>query len=119
MVIEEKRQFTRVSLVAEAKLGQGNQTWLGRVVDISFKGVLINSRTPFILDSNKTIVADIFFKNDTSIRIRVKEAHNNGLLYGFNFLEFDDDGMKHLRNIIMDNVGDDLGVVKSVGEKLN
>jgi hypothetical protein len=119
MAIKEKRQFTRISLVAEAKLSQGNRTWLGRVVDISFKGVLINSKAPFIFDSNETIKTDIYFENNTSIRIKVKPAHNNGLFYGFNFLEFDDDGMMHLRNIIMDNVGDDLSTTKPIEEKIN
>ncbi|MFT5420808.1 MAG: hypothetical protein ACI9D5_001559 [Candidatus Endobugula sp.] len=118
MAIDEKRQFTRVSLVAEAKLGQGNRTWRGRVVDISFKGVLITSQTPFILDSNESIVADIFFENNTSIKIKVKEAHNNGLFYGFNFLEFNDDGMKHLRHIIMDNLVDDISIINPMGEQL-
>jgi len=119
MAIEEKRQFTRISLVAEAKLSQGNQTWLGQVADISFKGVLINSQTPFTFDSNETVIADIFFENNTSIRIKVKEAHNNDLSYGFNFLEFNEDWMMKLRNIIMDNLGTDLSIIKPIKEKLN
>jgi hypothetical protein len=118
MAIAEKRQFTRVSLVAEAKLSQGNRTWLGQVADISFKGVLINSQTPFIFDSNGTIIAEIFFENNASIRIKVKEAHNNDLSYGFNFLEFDEDGMMNLRNIIMDNVGDDLSIIEPMKENV-
>lgn len=108
MLIEEKRQFIRVSLVAEAKLFQGDQFWLGHVVDISFKGVLINSQATFTLDNNKAIMAEIFFENDTSMKIKVEEAHNNGHSYGFHFLEFDADGMTKLRNIIMDNLGDEM-----------
>lgn len=105
MPIEEKRQFTRISLVAKARLIQGDQFWLGHVIDISFLGVLINSQTPFTLDNNQAIMAEIVFENDTSIKIKVEEAHNNGQLYGFHFLEFDADGMTQLRNIIMDNLG--------------
>ena len=119
MPIEEKRQFTRVSLVAKATLFQEDQFWLGNVVDISFKGVLINSQTPFTLDANQAIMAEIFFKNDTSIKIKVETAHNNGPFYGFYFLDFDDAKMMHLRTIIMDNLGNenlcDLG---SLGYKL-
>jgi hypothetical protein len=119
MAIEEKRQFTRVSLVAEATFSQGNRTGLGRVVDISFKGVLINSQTPFVFDTNETIIAEILFENSASIKVKAKEAHNNGLLYGFNFLEFDEDGMNNLRDIIMDILGDDLSIIKPIEEKLS
>ena len=118
MPIEEKRQYTRVSLIAKAKLFQGDQSWLGHVVDISFKGVLINSQAPFTLDNNQAIMAEIFFKNDTSMRIKVEEAHNNGQFYGFYFLEFDGDGMMHLRNIIMENLGhESVCSLGSLGER--
>lgn len=119
MPIEEKRQFARVSLAAKATLFQEDLFWLGHVVDISFKGVLINSQTPFSLDENQAIMAEIFFKNDTSIKIKVEKAHNNGPFYGFYFLDFDDGKMMHLRTIIMDNLDNeslcDLG---SLGYKL-
>lgn len=107
MSLEEKRQFTRVSFVTQAKLSQGDQLWLGHVVDISFKGVLLNSRSPLCFDKNQAITAEIFFDNGSSMKIKVKEAHNNGQFYGFEFLELDVDGMTHLRNIVMHNLGDD------------
>jgi hypothetical protein len=111
MPTEEKRQFSRVSIVAKAKLIQGDQFWLGHVVDISFKGVLINSHSPFILKNNKIIMAEILFENHASVKTKVKKAHNNGQHYGFHFLEFDVDGMSHLRNIIRDNLSDDVNVI--------
>lgn len=107
MTTEEKRQFTRVSFVTEVKLTQGDQIWLGHVVDISFKGILVSSRSPFKFDNNHPIIAEISFENNTSMHIKVEEAHNNGQFYGFRFLEFDVDGMTHLRNIIMHNLGDE------------
>jgi len=107
MSTEEKRQFTRVSFVTQVKLSQGEQLWLGHVVDISFKGVLVNSRTPLTFDPDQAVNAEIFFENGISMKVKVKEAHNNGQFYGFNFLEMDVDGMTHLRNIIMHNLGDE------------
>jgi hypothetical protein len=73
MQIEEKRQFSRVSLVAEAKLIQSGQCWLGHVVDISFKGVLINSPSPFIFKNNKVIIAEIFLRITTASKLKSKE----------------------------------------------
>lgn len=107
MSTEEKRQFTRVSFVTQVKLSQGDQLWLGHVVDISFKGVLVNSRTSLSFDNSQAVTAEIFFENGNSMKIKAKEAHNNGQFYGFNFLELDVDGMTHLRNIIMHNLGDE------------
>jgi hypothetical protein len=107
MTTEEKRQFTRVSFVTQVKLSQGEQLWLGHVVDISFKGILVNSRAPLTFDKNEAVNAEIFFENGLSMKVKAKEAHHNGPLYGFNFLELDVDGMTHLRNIIMHNLGDE------------
>jgi len=104
---EEKRQFTRVSFVTQVKLSQGEQLWLGHVVDISFKGILVNSRTPLIFDKAEPIIAEVFFENGSSMKVKAEEAHNNGRFYGFHFLELDVDGMTHLRNIIMLNLGDE------------
>ncbi len=107
MTTQEKRQFTRVSFVTQVKLSQDEQLWLGHVVDISFKGILVNSRTPFTFNSEKPVTAEISFDNGTSMKIKSEQAHTNGQFYGFRFLEMDVDGMTHLRNIIMRNLGDD------------
>lgn len=107
MSAEEKRQFTRVSFVTQVKLSQGEQLWLGHVVDISFKGILVNSRSPLTFDNEKPVTAEIFFENGSSMKVKAEEAHNNSQFYGFHFLEFDVEGMTHLRNIIMHNLGDE------------
>ena len=107
MSTEEKRQYTRVSFVTQVKLSQGEQLWLGHVVDISFKGILVTSRTPFTFDDEQPVVAEISFDNGTSMKIKSMQTHQNGQFYGFRFLEIDVDGMAHLRNIIMLNLGDD------------
>ena len=104
---EEKRQFPRVPFVTQVKLSQGQQLWLVHVVDISFKGILINSATPFTFDSEEPVIAEISFDNGISMRIKVRQAHCNGQFFGFEFLEVDVDGMTHLRNLIMLNLGDD------------
>lgn len=104
---EEKRQFTRVPFVTQVKLAQNQQLWLGHVADISLKGILINSATAFTFDEQQPVIAEISFDNEVSMRIKVKQAHSNGQFYGFEFLEMDIDGMTHLRNIIMLNLGDD------------
>ena len=105
--LEEKRQFTRVPFVTQVKLSQNQQLWLGHVVDISLKGILINSATPFTFDEKQAVIAEISFDNEISMRVKVKQAHSNRQFYGFKFLEMDVDGMTHLRNIIMLNLGDD------------
>ncbi len=107
MGTEEKRHFTRVSFVTQVKISQGDQLWLGHVVDISFKGILVTSRTPFTFNPDQPVMTEISFDNGTSMKIKAEEAHNNGQFYGFRFLEFDVEGMTHLRNIIMLNLGDD------------
>jgi hypothetical protein len=104
---DEKRQFTRVPFVTQVRLSQGEQLWLGHVVDISFKGILVSSSTPFTFDPEQPVTTEISFDNGSSMKIKAEEAHNNGQFYGFKFLEIDVDGMTHLRNLIMLNLGDD------------
>ena len=103
----EKRLFTRVPFVTRVTLTQDQQLWLGHVVDISFKGMLINSRTPFTFNQNKPVITEISFDNGSSLRAKTRQAHQNGQVYGFEFVEIDVDSMTHLRNIIMRNLGDE------------
>jgi hypothetical protein len=107
MLDEDKRQFTRVPFVTEVKLSQGQQLWLGHVIDISFKGILVNSRTPLAFPDSKPIIAEISFENGSTMKIKVEQAHSNPPFFGFKFQEIDVEGMTHLRNIIMLNLGDD------------
>lgn len=104
---KEKRHLTRVPFVTQVKLMQDQQLWLGHVVDISFKGILVDSGTPFNFSEDKPVIAEIGFDNGTSMSIKAEQAHSNGKLYGFRFLEMGVEGMTHLRNIIMLNLGDD------------
>ncbi|MGH1485714.1 MAG: PilZ domain-containing protein [Cellvibrionaceae bacterium] len=104
---DEKRQFTRVPFVTQVRLSQDEQLWLGHVIDISFKGILVSSSTPFTFNEEQPVVTEISFDNGSSMKIKAQQAHNNGQFYGFKFLEVDVDGMTHLRNIIMLNLGDD------------
>ena len=104
---DEKRQFTRVPFVTQVHLSQNEQLWLGHVVDISFKGILVNSSTPFTFDEAQPVIVEISFDNGSSMKIKAEQAHSNGQFYGFKFLEMDIDDMTHLRNIIMLNLGDD------------
>jgi hypothetical protein len=103
----EKRQFTRVPFVTEVRLSQDKQLWLGHVVDISFKGILVNSSTELDFDKQKPVLAEISFDNGSSMQINAELAHHHGQFHGFRFLDTDVDGMIHLRNLIMINLGDD------------
>jgi hypothetical protein len=103
----DKRQFTRVPFVTKVKLIQDQQLWLGHVVDISFKGILVTSISEFTFDKTKPVTAEISFDNGASMKIKAELAHHHDQFHGFRFLETDVDGMIHLRNIVMLNLGDD------------
>lgn len=103
----DKRQFTRVPFVTQVTLIQDNQLWLGHVVDISFKGILVCNSFPLNFDSKRPVVAEIGFDNGATLTVKSLLAHSSGKLYGFKFLEMDADGMKLLRNIIMINLAND------------
>lgn len=105
MSSEDKRQFTRVSFVTQVKLNQGQQLWLGHVIDISLKGILITSRSPLVFDKAQTITAEISFDNESSMRIKVEEVHHHDEFYGFRFVDYDLEAISHLKKIIMFNSG--------------
>lgn len=103
---EDKRLFTRVPFVIRVTLTQNQQLWLGHVVDISFNGMLVNSRTPFTFDAKTPVIAEITFENGSVFKVKTEQAHHRNELYGFRFLEMDLDSMTHLRNLMLLNLGD-------------
>lgn len=55
-----------------------------------------------------------------SISIKAEEAHNNDPLYGVIFLEISSDKIVHLLNININinNLGDDVSIIKSTGKSI-
>jgi hypothetical protein len=102
----EKRRFTRVPFVNHIALSQGNQSWIGNVVDVSFNGVLIHLDVDSTIDPQTTVAAIVHFENNANIHADLTLAHNHEHFYGFSFNEIDSDSLTHLRNIISHNLGD-------------
>lgn len=103
----EQRRFTRVAFVSHIMLSQNDKQWNGTVVDISFKGILVNCETTIDVDDDNLIMnATIHFENDAKITALLELVHHNGTFYGFCLHEIDSDSLTHLRHIIEYNLVD-------------
>jgi|GEM_PF-1865925 len=84
--------------------------WQGTVVDICFNGILINGRslpnTP-LNTTESSIASTIHFEGGINIHANLDLVHQHDDFYGFRFSEMDTDSLKHLKELVMSNLGDD------------
>ena len=103
----EKRHFTRVIFSTQATLMQGKNSWATQLIDLSFKGALIEH--PLDLEINDGEYQLIFrlSGSDVDISMTVRVIHNEQHHIGLSCEQMDIDSMTHLRRLIELNVGDD------------
>ncbi len=103
---QDQRRFTRVPFVSHMTLRQGQHTWQGNVVDISFNGALVEATDLPINEQSPPLNATLTFEDNSSIELTLRLAHHHQTFYGFCFSEIDSDSLTRLRNIISLNLGD-------------
>ena len=118
----ERRHFVRINFDADYKLSTASdeKVWQGKVVDLSLKGVLID--TP---DDIKCHKGDLFTlelqisQNIINITSSVTIAHHDEQHIGLHIEHIDLESMTHLRRILELNLGDEHLLERELTEMLN
>ncbi len=105
---DERRRFSRIAFHRPAdldvRIGQGTC----EVLDVSFKGALVEVPHGFPAHvGQRCTLAIRLDAGDTEIRMEGEIVHREGTQAGIRCLEIDLDSMSHLRRLVELNVGDE------------
>lgn len=96
---QERRQFQRIDFDTPVSLSQGEKSILSEVVDISLKGVLINTEDlPF--DTERPIDIQIPLSDTVRIDMKAKWSHSRNGASGFQWVQVDLESLSHLRRLL-------------------
>ena len=102
----ERRRFTRISFDANTELVTAHHTYAVKLVDISFRGLLVESETAIDLAPGECAdVRSYLSVGALTLDFRVSLRHHEGNLYGLAIEHLDIDTMTHLRRIVELNIG--------------
>lgn len=96
----ERRRFERIAFDAPTDLSQNGKCWTVELVDISFKGFLIEKPPDWDGDRNALFQAAIRLSPEVVIHMDVKLAHEESDHLGFQCRCIRLDSMDHLRKIV-------------------
>ena len=103
---QERRHFTRVTFDGETFIEQHQQRWPATLIDLSLRGLLIETPQHFDADSSKPMQAVIYLADEITIRMNVSWRHSEKGQSGFQCNNIDLDSIQHLRRLVELNTGD-------------
>lgn len=96
----ERRRFKRIAFDAPTELIQGKRRWPVELIDISLKGLLIESPVGWDGDAEQLFDAEIHLNKDARVAMQVQLRHVEDTQLGFICLHIDIESMGHLRRLI-------------------
>lgn len=117
MTESERRRFTRVQFDTAATLIQGDTLFHTHVVDISLKGVLLETPEDYTMRADCPAVISIFLGDEVELQMKVVLVHSGSRVLGFNCTSIDMESVGHLRRLIELNM-DDSNATERVLEEL-
>ncbi len=103
-----RRRFTRIHFDAATDLHHNGVDIPVRLMDISFKGVLIESDQQLPLEPGDQVDATIhLLGNDVTIKAPITLKHQEDNRYGFALSQLDLDSLTLLRRIVELNLGEE------------
>jgi len=105
---ENRRQFSRIRFLTEARLTLPGEEYGVEVLDLSLKGALIRAQRPLpesIGNQGSLIVR--LDEMGTTIHMEITVAHQEGRDFGLACREIDLDSITHLRRLVELNLGDE------------
>lgn len=96
---QERRQFQRIEFDTAVKLSQGDKSIEAQVIDISLKGVLVDTENlPF--DTDRPIDLSIPLSDSVSIDMKARWSHSRDGASGFQWVQVDLESLTHLRRLL-------------------
>lgn len=102
----EKRRFSRIPFDANVLLSKDGKEWRAKMLDISLKGILIE--TPKNWDGvtgERYHLEVIFAESGSLISGDIAVAHTGEAHIGFEILQIDVESVAHLRRLVELNLG--------------
>ncbi|MGI9295235.1 MAG: PilZ domain-containing protein [Pseudomonadales bacterium] len=103
---EERRVFSRVPFSAWTEIHQQGRYWHAMLMDLSFKGFLVQEPKNWHLDADEPLLATIHFDNNGSIVLKANQVHTEKGQVGFTSNAVDLESLTSLRRVIEYNLGD-------------
>lgn len=96
----ERRRFTRVNFDTTASILQGGQRIPVHLIDVSLKGILIDTPEEYTLKADLPAQFEILLADETVIDMKVHLVHSSNKMLGFQCESIDIDSISHLRRLI-------------------
>ncbi len=119
MSADERRHFTRIPMDSRAEIACGDQRWQSELLDISLKGVLL--QTPEGFDELPQDACTIRFSLDgTEVEIEMAGAivHKGAEHIGFRCDQIDLESITHLKRMVELNLGNEALLERELSELL-
>lgn len=102
-----RRRFVRVHFNASCNINHEEQNWKTELLDISFRGLLINSEEPLPLKQDDHVMVSIHLSgSDIVLNIPAHLSRIHLPFYGFTVESMDLETLSHLRRLVELNLGD-------------
>lgn len=104
---QERRAFSRIHFDGDTQLIQNNNNWPVNLIDVSLKGLLIETPENWQADTHQPMKIHIKLDEATTIVMTVVWRHSNNGQTGFKCDHIDIDSITHLRRLVELNLGDE------------
>ncbi|MFD2645293.1 PilZ domain-containing protein [Pseudomonas japonica] len=112
----DRRRFKRIAFDAPTELIQGARRWPVELIDISFKGLLVEAPADWDADGEQPFEAEIHLDEDAKVVMQVQLRHLDNAQLGFVCLYIDIVSMEHLRRIVELNLPDRTELMRELHE---
>ncbi len=101
-----RRTFTRIFFDAETVLSQDDKAWSVQLIDVSLKGILVQTPEADQIDPEAPVLAAIHLSGDLQIHMVLRLAHHDGERLGLHCENIELESLCHLRRLFELNLGD-------------
>ena len=102
----EKRHYRRIPFIAEVIMSKNGLEWSSVLLDISLKGMLVDSPSNIDSEMNAIYSIELVLGEDVSINMEARITHVNENHWGMQWENIDIDGLSHLRRLLELNLSD-------------
>jgi len=102
---QERRRFIRVKFDNWVEITSGSSSWRSPLIDISLKGLLIKQPERWPDDAPESLKAHIKLDKETTIAMKIRLAHSEQDVIGFECVAIDIDSITALRRLMELNSG--------------
>ncbi len=120
LAYKERRRFSRIPFEAVVSIDSADGHWMGKLIDISLKGLLI-SRPPHWTKQvgDRAMLEVCPPETNYCIRMEVSVAHMEPNQVGFECHHIDLDSISHLRRLVELNIGDETVLNRELAEMIH